>query len=343
MKRWKTALSACLLCGLMVALIVFSDTAKEGAREGMGLCENLLIPSLLPMMILSSTLVTSDANRLLSRLLGGFTEKALHLPRQAAGAVILGLTCGYPTGAMLTASLLRSGQLSRKEARRMLRFNCCGGIAFTVTAVGSLTLRSVHTGVVLLCINITAALCYAMIEGALHRRERLTGAAMEGSHPSVADALPAAVTASLKGLAVMCGFIIFFAALAAMIPLPSPLLPLLEITKGICQNETPIPLPYTAFFLSFGGLCLHLQLIGYLKQIGMPYYDFISGRLACAVMSFAIGKLYMLLFPASSAVFCNLSSQQSRFSEGGAALGIVMIAGCAVFVMDLKNRKLQLA
>lgn len=342
-KQGESLFAALLLCGLMTLLVVYSDTAKAGAREGMALCEHLLLPSLLPMMILSNTLVRSDANKMFSLLFGGFTEAVLHLPRQAAGAVMAGLTCGYPTGAVLTETLQRSGQLSRSEARRLMRFNCCGGIAFTVTAVGRITLGSARAGLALLLINITAALCTAAADGFLRRHEPLTSAKINHERCPVSVALPEAVTASIRGLAVMCAFVIFFAAITAMLPAPDPLLPLLEITKGVCQNETAIPFPYLAFFLSFGGLCLHVQLSGCLKQIGMPYLDFLSGRLACAVLSFLFGKLYGWLFPAESAVFCNLSVRQSRFSEGGAALGLVMMAGCVVFVMDLKNRKLKSA
>lgn len=343
MKRWGAVIAAAALCGLMAILVIFSAAAKNGAREGMALCENLLIPSLLPMMMLSNTLVSSDANRLFTRLFGGLTEALLRLPRQATGAVILGLTCGYPVGAVLTASLRESGVISESEARRLLRFNCCGGIAFTVTAVGSITLHSAHTGSALLFINITAALLYAAADGLLHRKEPLTDLSAGGSSLSAAEALPAAVTASIKGLAAMCAMIVFFSALAAVLPVPSPLLPLLEITKGVCQSEAPIPLPYLAFFLSFGGLCLHLQLFVSIRAIGMSYYDFLSGRLTCAVLSFALGKLYVLLFPAADTVFSNLSSPQGRFSEGGTALGLVMMAGCAVFIADLKNRKLKFA
>ena len=332
-----------LLCGLTALLIVFAGAAKEGARTGMALCEHLLIPSLLPMMILANTLIASDADKLFSLLLGKGTEQVLHLPRAAAGAVVCGLTCGYPTGAILTAALCRDGRLSRAEACRLMRFNLSGGLAFTVTAVGSLTYRSAKTGVLLFLINTIAALLCGIITGLCHRRQPLSAELSQRQPLSVAAALPDAVTATVRGLAILCGFIVFFSAVAALLPVPAPLLPLLEITKGVCQNESLLPLPYAAFFLSFGGLCLHLQLIGYLRQIGMRYLDFLTGRIACAALSFALGKLFAWLFPADSTVFCNLAAPQGRFSEGGIAFGALMMAGCAIMIADLKNRKLKSA
>lgn len=343
MLRWKTFLSAGLLIALTVLLVSHADTAKEGAREGVQLCESLLLPSLLPMMILSNTLLRSDTGELLSCVFGKVTATLFHLPRTATGAILLGLTCGYPTGAMLTASLYESGRLSRGEAHRLMRFNCSGGIAFTVTAVGSLTLHDVRSGIILLTINITASLLYALLDGIVRRREPLSAPKTHVAALSAADALPDAVVASLRGLSVMCAMIVLFSALLRLFPVPPTLLPLLEITQGVCRNELALPLPYTAFFLSFGGCCLHLQVYSYLKQTGMRYFDYLAGRTACALLSFALGQGYCRLFPDSSAVFCNLAAPQSRFSEGGVVFGLVMMAGCAVFIAEIRNRKLQSA
>ena len=342
MKRWKDALSAAMLCALIAMLAGCSDAAKGGARQGMALCEEVLIPSLLPIMILSNTLLLSCAGRIPGAVFGRFVEAVLHLPKAATGAIIMGLTCGYPTGAMLTASLLENGKISREEAVRIMRFNLCGGIAFTVSAVGRFTLRSAKTGAVLLFVNILSALLCAVLSGAVNRRRPLSRAATE-SGVAALDALPDAALASVKGLAMLCGFVVFFSALTALVHVPPALLPLLEITGGLCRNETAFSLPMTAFFLSFGGFCVHLQLLGCLRRIGMRYAEFFAGRVLCASISYALCLVYVRLFPSSSAVFSNLASPQPSFSEGSMALGIVMMAGCAVLVYDLKNRKLKFA
>lgn len=334
------ALTTAVLIAAILCLLQFSDAAKEGAREGLQLCEEIIIPSLLPIMILSNTLLRTGSS-VLEKLFGGITEKVFRLPRAATGAIILGLTCGYPTGCMLTATLYQSGRISRSEALRMLRFNVCGGAAFIITAVGKMTLCSAAAGILLLSANITAALLFALVQGFFYRHTPLSASDTAGAMP-IATALPSATEATVRGLAVMSAFIVFFSSLIAIAPIPEQLLPLLEITKGLCQSAVTPSLPYYAFFLSFGGLCIHLQLAHYLSAMQIRYLDFLTGRITCALLSLGIGTLLTQLFPQSTAVFSNLAAPQSALTEGSGALSAVMLVGCAVFIFDLQNRKLKL-
>ena len=59
-------------------------------------------------------------------------------------------------------------------------------------------------------------------------------------------------------------FIVLFAALSSTVKIPEPLLPIIEITNGVCNGDFSLPL--TAAFLSFGGICIHLQISGVLRK-----------------------------------------------------------------------------
>lgn len=119
-----------LLLAAAAILLVFAAPARAGAKAGLALAENTVLPSLLPLLMLFLMIQNTRAGVLLSRTLT-LPAKALRLPPQAAGALLFGQIGGYPTGAVLTGELLDRGVIDRATARRMLCFNVCGGWALS--------------------------------------------------------------------------------------------------------------------------------------------------------------------------------------------------------------------
>lgn len=341
MKKLSDTLLTFALCGIIFILIAFSPDAKQGALDGIQMCESIIIPSLLPVLIISGLLLRSRCAKVFEWLFGAVFEKLFALPRCSAAAVILGLTGGYPAGALLTAQLFDAGHIDSTTAHRLLRFNFCGGAAFIITAVGTVTYGSTKIGVVLFCINVLSALIIMLLTR-FTTKAQPPAASNVPSLLSIADSLPLAVEQTVKSLAVMSAYIILFSALKGIVQPPQALTPLLEITGGICMAPQRVPLSYCAFFLSFGGLCIHFQLLGILRKVRMKYWNFLSARMLSALLSFALSKIYLLLFPDSVSVFSNLSAPRHEFSVGGISLSMVMIIGCAVVVFDVENRKLKL-
>lgn len=134
-----------LLLAAAAILLVFAAPARAGAKAGLALAENTVLPSLLPLLMLFLMIQNTRAGVLLSRALT-LPAKALRLPPQAAGALLFGQIGGYPTGAVLTGELLDRGVIDCATARRMLCFNVCGGVGFICTAVGTAVLHSGTAG-----------------------------------------------------------------------------------------------------------------------------------------------------------------------------------------------------
>ena len=151
-----------LLLAAAAILLVFAAPARAGAKAGLALAENTVLPSLLPLLMLFLMIQNTRAGVLLSRALT-LPAKALRLPPQAAGALLFGQIGGYPTGAVLTGELLDRGVIDRPTARRMLCFNVCGGVGFICTAVGAAALHSGAAGWLLLAANILANLTVAAV------------------------------------------------------------------------------------------------------------------------------------------------------------------------------------
>lgn len=339
-KGFDTAL-ALGLTAVIFLLVYLSADAKAGASEGIRLCEGVIIPSLLPVLIIANILLKSRAVRFFESLLGGAVSRVLRLPKSAATPILFGLIAGYPSGAVLTLGQYRAGKIDEAASQRIMRFNFCGGVAFIITAVGRGYYGSARTGAVLYGINILSSIIIAACSSFLYKGGDKIGGRSEALPFS--DALCLSAETASKSVILMSAYIILFCALKSIINPPAFLAPILEITSGIFASGGKIPLPFCAAFLSFGGLCIHLQLAGMLGEMKVKFLDFFVFRTLSSVLSFALCKAYLLAFPDSAAAFNNAAEGITlQFTEANAALGVIAMLGCAMLVLEIENRKIRL-
>jgi len=100
----------------LLLILSFPSQVRNGAGNGLLLWFNVLLPTLLPFMILSDLIrrlhiVDSVCNRISLR-----TGRNLYF----LYPLLLGLLCGLPLGAKLTAEAVRSEQLTRKQGQFLL-------------------------------------------------------------------------------------------------------------------------------------------------------------------------------------------------------------------------------
>ena len=326
---------------LIICFIVFSVRAKAQALEGMKLCLNVIVPTLLPILILTNTIIKSSS-RLFIETVFSPLARLLRLPKCACCALILGLIGGYPTGAILSNELFNLHLIDNQTAKRLLRCSFCGGVAFIITAVGTIHLNSTKTGIIIYTINVLSSIIICVADGIIHpNTNKITQEYSIGSQ-SFCDALINSIECSTKSVAVMCGCIVFFSAICGLVSIPPFAMPLIEITNGIFKFDGSIPLPYLCFFLSFGGLCIHLQILNVIKSTGIGYIDFFVHRVVGGLISYFLGKGYILLFNPDTEVFSNISQITPRLNQINGSLSIILLASCIVIVVDLNNKKSKL-
>lgn len=319
-------------------LIIFcSFSAKEGAREGLALAQNTIIPSLLPVLIIFLMIVKTSAKDVLAKGLGFISSILFGLPKVTFPAIILGLVGGYPTGAMLTLDLYKNGDIDSTDAKKMMRFNFCGGCGFIITALGTAVWNSTAVGVLLFIANIMSSITIG-IALSLNTKRKKQEYYTFGKNNTLGDALVLATQDAVKSLLSMTAYIILFSAVNNIFSFSKFISPLIEITNGIC-TKTNLSLPLISAYLAFGGFCIHFQLLGIIKSVGMKYADFLLFRVIGSFLSYLYAKILFTFYPVEQAVFSSTSEQTVQLSSVNLALSALMILGCFVIVFDLNSRK----
>ena len=114
-----TLFSICLL----FFLLLHPDEGLLGARDGLTLWLNVMLPTLLPFLIFTGILLKAGN---LTKLLNPFSllwEKCFGLSPAGAYVLILGFLCGYPMGAKIAHDLYINDQISKKEGEYLLSFS----------------------------------------------------------------------------------------------------------------------------------------------------------------------------------------------------------------------------
>ena len=93
-----------------------------GASKGLLLWFQTVLPTLLPFMILSGLLISTNSIVYLDRIFGPLFCRLFRTSENASFAIIAGFLCGYPMGAKVTADLLRQERISKAEGQYLLSF-----------------------------------------------------------------------------------------------------------------------------------------------------------------------------------------------------------------------------
>lgn len=274
------------LLTVMVLVILDSRCAADSAREALFLCAKALIPALFPLFVLGGLLVPGLAGLKIP----GFA-RLLGFPQGGEGFFLLGCAGGYPLGAACIAQAVERGSLDLRDSERMVGLcSLCGpGFLFGVVA----SLFSLKQAAALFFLQLEAALITAAFWPKPSRNR------CKVICESVS--LTSAVNRAVSSMTSVCAWVTLAAVAAGFLwrwvfpflpePLPAVLTGLMELTNGLFALQTldsEIRFLLCAFFISFGGVSVHLQIAGQVKQVGIRMGQCISQKSAHAILTTAL-------------------------------------------------------
>lgn len=203
-----------MLAMLLLFLLIEPGVAASGARFGLMLWAERLLPSLLPFMIITQLLIRS-----------GYLDaimKKLHI-RHAWFVLFAGTLFGFPMGCKLTADLYEHGYLNPKEAKLLFVLSNQMSPAFVGGYILSETLGLERLIPVTYLIFYVPSVCYGFFR--LRRSTASTNRCAEtvykakkstsGSHISIAI-LDAGIMNSFETMLKLGGYVMLFSIITNM-------------------------------------------------------------------------------------------------------------------------------
>ena len=262
-----------LLFFVFIYLLCFPQEAFQSSASGVTLWFFHVLPSLLPFMIFSDFFIHTGLVSVLLRKIKTVFRFLFGLSMYGSYALLLGLICGYPMGAKLTADLFREGKITKSEAQYLLTFCNNPGPVFISSYILTDTLHLSHASgytffILYLSLYLTSLIFRLIL------RPDCRDVTVPSDSPSaqtlrhsLSHVVDASIMHAFESVTKLGGYIILFSILASLVvhlTAPVPVLSLFltgftEMTTGIAlvgASSMHLPLRYllSLTFASFGGL-----------------------------------------------------------------------------------------
>ncbi len=251
---------------ICASFALFPESVLAGAQNGLALCINAVIPSLLPFMVISSCIIGSNFARPLGALLSKVLTPLTGISNAGCVCFVTGLVGGYGAGARAISESYKEKLISKEEAESLLAFCNNAGPLFVIGTVGVGFYLSKSVGVALLIIQlITSVITARVFSGNFGKKScvRDEWNYYKKNKPHLGVLVTKSAIDSGSAIVTACVFVISFCALTEVLPFGqySFLSGLLEVTRG-CSEMSRMgidAIPLASAFLSWGGFSVHLQ------------------------------------------------------------------------------------
>ena len=370
-KRIRSILLTAALLLSAAALIAAPGEAMEGAKEGLHLCFNVIVPSLFPFFVLSSLVVDLGLAAGLGRAMERFMRPLFRVGGSCAAALALGFIGGYPVGARTTLQLYEQGLCTKTEAERLLAFCNNSGPAFIFGVVGAGIFGDGRVGLLLYLTHALASFMVGLVFR-FYGRDSHTPSPRR-TKPIETVTLPAAftgaVTRALQNTLNICAFVVFFSVvlrllttfgiLGAVADLLSLLglerewarrlvAGLLELSSGVSSlsgGRGFVGLAsMAAFMLGWAGLSVHCQVLSFLVDSGLSARVYIAGKFCHGLLAAALTWLLARFVPMDAPVVFYLVEQSETLasldfpSALTASVGAALVVGVLFGLLCLRKK-----
>lgn len=329
-----------------VLLIAEPKAASEAVGGAVGDCLEVIVPSLFAFTALAIYLQKSGLYRVALRPLTLPLSGLLRMDEELCAVFVLANIGGYPVGTRLLSELVAAGRLSAKDAGRML---CCcfgSGPSFVVGIAGMCVFRSAGAGLVLFAACFLSSLMMAAIVRA-GGEIRLSRA--DERYDLSVDAFVSSVTGSARVMFTVCVMIVGFSAITAILRQvgifalfeklfgSAEIFPaLMEVTRIKEVLPTRYAMPLCAALLSFGGVCVQLQIVALAK--GIPLVRFFVSRVSAAGISALLAMPFSRRFTSVDIPVIATSTAAEPFSKNAVLSACVLIM-CGILMASVSRRK----
>ena len=288
-------------------ILTHSSSIVETVYKSTSIWFYNIVPTILPIYIVVDLLLNYNAIYYLSKFFGKFMERFFKLKKETAFVFLLSIISGFPSNSKYLKNLLDDNVINQEEASKLLCMTHFSNPLFIIESIGVSFLHDKKIGLIILIAHyLTNVLIGFMNRNYyvnLNQEKNIT----QKKKKSFINSLTDSIYNTIKILFLLYGIITFFMIVTTIIRenLPfsnniiSILCGLLEMTQGIFYvNSLTIPITIKAtlitFFISFGGLSIHMQVFSILKDYKLHYKDYFLARIIHGLIASSL--VFLILY-----------------------------------------------
>lgn len=294
---------------LIVLLILFPKMAMNGAAQGLKLWSGTVFPTLYPFAVLSGMLVSSGILKNTEKLFYPITRH-INLPKTSCQAVAVGLISGYPMGAVTAKDLFKCGVLCNEDVELTAAISSFASPMFIIGSVGVGMLGNSKSGIAILISHYVSYGITLIVWGMLTKKQEhlIENKNIPFNNESLGILLKNSVDRASSALISVCGYIVLFSVIKCFIEYiavsdtaVTVITMFMEVSGGCAKIaesvfSNNIKTALSAFAVSWGGMCVIMQISGFVSECGgkngkILLFKFIHGVLS-AFIAFVVVSLF---------------------------------------------------
>lgn len=309
-KKLISVISILILILIALEILTGADSIIKAVIFSLNIWTNNIFPSLFPFFVLSEILVNFGFIELVGELFKPLMQKIFKCKGEVAFVFIMSMISGFPSNAKYVRELYQKGLLDENEASKALMFTHFSNPLFILGTISLIFLNNKRAGLIILIFHYLGNI----IIGLLFRNyyptsEKKTTFSLKKAINKMHDKrmnnpykLGTIITNSLQNtlntLILILGVVTMFLCVTTIINnnlhlngfSQSLLNGFFEMTQGLKYTSLlNIPLKLktvlSTLIISFGGLSVHMQMIGILSDTKINYYPFLTARILHALIS----------------------------------------------------------
>lgn len=299
----------------LVLLFLFPNASFEGAKKGLLLWFQIVLPTLLPFLIFSNLILQLNITHTFSAFLYPILGKIMPISPDGCYPIALGLLSGYPMGAKACADMTLSGKITAQEGQFLLSFCNNASPMFLLNYLLLQSLQIEKRLPLLMCILIGSSLLsgylYLFLHRSAFRAKKETPTVISDNtvsldKPAYFQILDRSIMNGFEVITKIGGYIILFSLLANLIIRFAPLHELpkalligsLEITTGIQYIKTsslsfPVKFLLAMTLSAFGGISSIFQTGSVLLKSPLKLSVYVKYKLLNSLICFCFSLLYL--------------------------------------------------
>ncbi len=355
MKKAKEIFVVIIILIYVALIIVFSKDISASVLSAIKKCMTVIIPSLYIFMIISDFIITSNIYVLLAKPFSIISRYIFRIPEQLFPIYLISNIGGYPVGAKLISDLFEENKINYKTAETMMTYCYFSGPAFIIGIVGTNIFSDIKTGVLIFISLLITNIIIAVIMG-LNREIPVKSTYTPELNITFNNFIKSVYSGGIS-LFYICTIIIFFSSIICIVEKCGVISFLagkinnytnLEYNDGISIIKTFMEisnislfdadiknLPIITALLSFGGLCIILQIKSIAKSLSL--YKFIAFRTISVFLSYLICKL--ICFIAYNFILPVYSPVQLHHSQNSPIMTVFLLIMTILILLKISIEK----
>ena len=303
MKKYSNLIIVILTFIILIVILLNKTIVSETIINSFYIWFNTLVPSMLPMFIISDILINYNFTKYIPNKIINFISKIFNISNNATLIVLLSLVSGFPLNAMNIITSYNNNLISKEEAEHLLLFNHFPNPLFVLNTVGVLYLNNNKYGVIILISTYLSSIILGILvrnKNTLTNNNCITKRSKSQTFTEIfSSSIKKSINSLLMISVTVCLFLILSTLIINIFHLNSYLSlgikGILEMTMGLehlskMNISNIFKVILSSSIISFGGLSIHMQVISILDE-KIRYRNYFIGRIYQLLISLIISLI----------------------------------------------------